>query len=162
MRRNDRISGIYCSTINEVHEIYSDARVWFNGRTRDFQSFSGSSILPTRSRIYMKLLKLSDVPKTLAHDSVIRQRFIAPGDLRSDIQTVNFVELKKGEGFTPHSHPDCEECFFIIEGNANAKISKKELNVKKGDFLIVEVGEMHTITNNSDEIFRYLQFRVLI
>ncbi len=56
----------------------------------------------------MQLIHLQDVPKTIAHDDLVRQRFIGPKDLKSQIQTVNFVDLAPGESFTPHKHPDCE------------------------------------------------------
>jgi mannose-6-phosphate isomerase-like protein (cupin superfamily) len=110
----------------------------------------------------MKLIHLSDVPKTAAHDSLSRQRFIAPGYLKSKIQTVNYVELAKGESYTPHSHPDCEECFFIIDGKAEAEIAGKRFILRKADFLVVEAGEQHVFANNSNKTFRYFQFRVLI
>ncbi len=40
----------------------------------------------------MKLIHLEDVPVTMAHDNLSRQRFIAPNDLKSGVQTVNYVE----------------------------------------------------------------------
>ncbi len=110
----------------------------------------------------MKLDNFSDIPETIAHDSLNRRRFIAPGDLKSAIQTVNYVELSEGESYTPHFHPDCEEGFFIIEGEAEAIIAGKNIRLKKGDFLLVEMNEQHVFTNKSKEKFTYFQFRVLI
>lgn len=110
----------------------------------------------------MKLIHLSDVPITRTHDNLDRQRFVAPGELKSDIQTVNYVELKPGESHTPHRHPDCEECFFMIEGEAIAVIEGQETKISKGDFLVVDVNEEHTFVNKSDKVFKYFQFRVLV
>lgn len=110
----------------------------------------------------MKLLHLEDIPKTIAHDDLNRQRFVAPGDLQSKVQTVNYVELLPGESYTPHDHPNCEECFFIMEGEAEAVIAGEKLTIKKGDFLVVEPKEMHVFTNTSEKIFIYFQFRVLL
>jgi|SRR6185437_9013823 len=110
----------------------------------------------------MKLLHLKDIPKTVAHDNLTRQRFIGPGDLNSNIQTANYVELQPGESYTPHDHPDCEEYFFVIVGEAEAAIAGEKLVIKKGDFLVVEPKEMHVFTNTSKEIFIYFQFRVLL
>jgi mannose-6-phosphate isomerase-like protein (cupin superfamily) len=110
----------------------------------------------------MKLSHLSDVPKTIAHDDLLRQQFVKPGDLKSAIQTVNYAELAEGQSFIPHAHPDCEECFFVIEGEAEAVIGDNSCALNKGDFLVVEQNEIHSFTNHSSEIFRYLQFRVLI
>lgn len=110
----------------------------------------------------MKLIPLAEVPVTQAHDSLARKRFIGPGDLSSNIQTVNFVELAEGESFTPHLHPDCEECFFILEGQAEAIIEDRQLTLSKSDFLVVEPNEMHVFKNVSRNTFKYFQFRVLI
>lgn len=110
----------------------------------------------------MKLQHLSEVPKTIAHDNLERQRFIAPSDLKSNVQTVNYVELSPDQSYTPHEHPDCEECFFVLEGEATAIIADQTFIIKLGDFLVVEPGEIHTFKNTSDNVFRYFQFRVLL
>lgn len=112
--------------------------------------------------VLMKLIRLSDVPKTVAHDSLNRQRIITPGDLKSQVQTVNYVEQSPGESYTPHSHPDCEECFFIIDGSADAEIAGKQVILHKGDFLVVEAGEQHVFLNSSKEMLKYIQFRALL
>lgn len=110
----------------------------------------------------MKLLQLNDIPTTIAHDNLKRQRFVAPGDLKSNVQTVNYVVLKSGESYSPHRHPDCEECFFVIEGKAKAEIENKIVELKKGDFLAVEQNELHVFTNTYKSNFIYFQFRILI
>lgn len=85
----------------------------------------------------VRLQHLSDIPLTLAHDNLKRQRFIGPGELKSKVQTVNYVELALGKSFTPHTHPDCEECFFVIEGKAEATVEGETFDLNKGDFLVV-------------------------
>ncbi len=110
----------------------------------------------------MKLFHLEDTPLTLAHDNLKRKRFIAPGDAKSKLQTVNYVDLKKGMSFKAHSHLDCEEYFYVIEGSAKAEVANKTLEVKTGDFIVVEPKEQHYIENNSNKSFKYLAFRILI
>lgn len=110
----------------------------------------------------MKLIHLKDIPVTKAHDEIERQRFIAPNELQSNIQTVNYVELGPGESYTPHRHPDCEECFFALEGEATAFIESKGINITKGDFLVVEKNEEHSFKNETDKVFVYFAFRILI
>ncbi len=110
----------------------------------------------------MKLFHLKDIPETLAHDNLKRKRFIAPGDAKSKLQTVNYVDLKQGVSFKKHSHPDCEEYFYVISGCAKAEIAGKTFEIKTGDFLVVEPGEMHYLTNIKKEVFKYLAFRILI
>jgi len=110
----------------------------------------------------VKLLHLNDIPITKAHNDLDRRRFVAPGDLQSDVQTVNYVELDKGQSYVPHSHPDCEECFFIIDGETTAVIAGETLVLTKGDFLVVEVGEEHTFNNTSEKACIFFQFRILV
>lgn len=110
----------------------------------------------------MKIIHLKDVPVTMAHDDLRRQRFIAPGELKTKVQTVNYVELLPGESYTPHRHPDCEEYFYVLEGEAKAIIENNESIISKGDFLVVEVNEEHTFINESQNTFQYFQFRVMI
>jgi mannose-6-phosphate isomerase-like protein (cupin superfamily) len=110
----------------------------------------------------MTLQHLADVPKTLAHDHLPRQQFIRPGDLSSDLQTVNYVELAPGQSFLKHSHTDCEECFFIISGETEAEIANKKILLKQGDFLVVEAAEEHSFQNLSKNPCVYFQMRILI
>jgi mannose-6-phosphate isomerase-like protein (cupin superfamily) len=110
----------------------------------------------------MKLQHLNDVQETIVHDNLKRRRFIAPGDLKSTVQTVNYVELAEGESYSPHAHPDCEECFFVIEGAAEVTIDSQVIGISSGDFLVVEPNEVHTFKNKSKEAFKYFQFRVLV
>ena len=110
----------------------------------------------------MQLIHLQDVPKTIAHDDLVRQRFIGPKDLKSPVQTVNFVDLAPGESFTPHDHPDCEECFFVLDGEAEGEVAGKKLKIKKNDFLVMSQGERHVFKNNSKKHFKYFQFRVQV
>lgn len=110
----------------------------------------------------MKLIHLADIPKTKAHDNIIRQRFIAPNDLKSKIQTVNYAELEPGCSFTPHSHPDCDEGFFVLAGTAEANIAGQKVILQTGDFLVAEVGEEHTFVNVTKTVFKYFAFRVMM
>lgn len=105
---------------------------------------------------------MSDIPLTLAHDNLKRQRFVGPGELKSKVQTVNYVELVPGKSFTPHTHPDCEECFFVVDGKAEATVEGEEFELNKGDFLLVEPGEKHVFLNTSQKTFKYFQFRILV
>jgi mannose-6-phosphate isomerase-like protein (cupin superfamily) len=80
--------------------------------------------------------------------------------LKSQIQTVNDVELGEGEPYAPHAHADSEECFFIIAGEAKAEIAGKHFILRKGNFLVLEAGEQHVFANRSKGTFRYFQFRI--
>jgi mannose-6-phosphate isomerase-like protein (cupin superfamily) len=110
----------------------------------------------------MKTIHVNDVTATRAHGDLKRFRLISPGDLKSNIQTVNYVELLPGESFIAHDHPDCEECFFIIEGKVDALIDGKIVHLRAGNLLVVEQNELHQFTNTYQKMCRYVQWRVLV
>lgn len=110
----------------------------------------------------MKLLKINQIPTTFAHNQVKRKNLIKPGDLRSKIQTVNYAWLEAGESFKAHKHDDCEELYFFLEGKGVMKINEKEYIVKKGDFLIIEIGEWHSLRNPYNNKLVFFTVRILI
>ena len=59
---------------------------------------------------------------------------------------------------TYHYHKNRECLFVIISGKATAKINDKEYPIEAGDMIYLSAGEKHTITNESDEEFRFFEF----
>lgn len=57
-----------------------------------------------------------------------------------------------------HFHEKRECLFVIISGKASAKIDDKEYPVEAGDIIYLSAGEKHTITNESGEEFRFMEF----
>ena len=110
----------------------------------------------------MKKLSLKDIKVTLAHNEIKRKLLVAPGDLDSKIQTVNYAWLEVGESFTPHKHDDCEELYFFLQGQGLMKINDKEFKVKKDDFVVVEVEEWHSLKNPNKKKLKFFTIRVLI
>jgi mannose-6-phosphate isomerase-like protein (cupin superfamily) len=110
----------------------------------------------------MKIINIKNITQTLAHNEIKRKQLVKPGDLRSRIQTVNYAWLEKGESFSPHKHDDCEELYFFLEGNGVMKINEKEFEVKKDDFIVVEVGEWHSLKNPYLEKLVFFTVRLMI
>lgn len=57
-----------------------------------------------------------------------------------------------------HFHKKRECLFIIISGKAIAKIDDRQVPVEAGDIMYLAAGEKHTITNESDEEFRFMEF----
>jgi len=57
-----------------------------------------------------------------------------------------------------HFHKKRECIFVIISGKATAKIDDREYPIEAGDIIHLAAGEKHTITNESDEEFRFMEF----
>ena len=110
----------------------------------------------------MKKFNAKDIPITLAHNQVPRKALIKVGDLKSKIQTINDACLEPGKGFAPHTHNDGEEIYYFLEGNGEMIINDKKFQVKKGDVVVVEVGESHSLKNPSANKLRFITIRVLI
>lgn len=111
----------------------------------------------------MLKINLADIKTTKAHNQVLRKALISVGQLKSKIQTVNFAWLEKGESFFPHNHDDCEELYFFLQGKGIMKIDNKKFPVKKGDFIVVEKGEYHSLENNKGKSkLLFLTIRVKI
>jgi len=110
----------------------------------------------------MKKLNLKNIDITFAHNQIKRKLLVAPGDLDSKIQTVNYAWLEAGESFTPHKHDDCEELYFFLQGEGLMKINDKEFKVKKDDFVIVEVEEWHSLKNPNKKKLVFFTIRILI
>jgi uncharacterized cupin superfamily protein len=54
-----------------------------------------------------------------------------------------------------HRHYHEDECVYILEGTAEARIGDKKFNVKAGDFIGYRAGgEAHTIVNNGESVLK--------
>jgi mannose-6-phosphate isomerase-like protein (cupin superfamily) len=57
-----------------------------------------------------------------------------------------------------HYHKKREGIFVIISGKASIKIDEKDYPIEAGDIIYLSAGEKHTITNESGEEFRFMEF----
>lgn len=110
----------------------------------------------------MRKIKLKAIKTTLAHNQIKRKSLIRVGELESNIQTVNYAWLERGEGFDQHKHDDCEELYFFLEGKGMMKSDEKEFIVEKGDFVVVEKGEWHSLKNSFEKKLIFFSIRVKI
>lgn len=60
------------------------------------------------------------------------------------------VRLNPGDVMAAHLHETMEENFYVIEGNPTFVIEGEELGAAPGDFIHVEPGESHEISNRAD------------
>lgn len=110
----------------------------------------------------MKLKSLKNIKTTFAHNEVPRKALLRVGETKTKIQTVNYAWLKPAQSFSPHKHNDCEELYFFLEGEGEMKIDNKTFSVKKGDFVVIEKGEWHSLRNNNKKKIVFLTIRVKI
>lgn len=103
-----------------------------------------------------------NIPATKAHNSVNRKALIKVGEMHSQVQTMNYAWLNKGEGFTPHFHPDCEEIYYFLKGRGEMKIDEKTFKVKAMDVVVVGANEAHGLYNQQNYRLDFITIRILI
>ena len=73
--------------------------------------------------------------------------------------SIGMVILPPGGKSAPHAHDVAQECWFVLEGEAEVIIGDKFQNVKKGDLIYGPEGVTHTLINLSQsEPFKALLF----
>jgi mannose-6-phosphate isomerase-like protein (cupin superfamily) len=97
---------------------------------------------------------------------VIRYRFPThTNDLimdRKDAATSEafFVVLEPGESPPLHVHPDAEQVFFVLEGEAEMTVrapgGDETVALRPGDFVRTPPGQYHAVRNSADSRFVYL------
>ncbi|MCI8485057.1 MAG: cupin domain-containing protein [Lachnospiraceae bacterium] len=57
------------------------------------------------------------------------------------------VQVLPGETVPPHVHQIMQESFYILEGTVTMKIDEKECVLNPGDYIHLEPGEAHKVSN---------------
>ncbi len=66
-----------------------------------------------------------------------------------NIQMINWATLLPLKSFEKHAHVDMREIFILTEGNATATVNQEQIPMQKGDMLIVDPTEMHSMKNET-------------
>ena len=78
------------------------------------------------------------------------------------LQTMNYAWIDEGKRLKEHKHDDCIEYYLFLGGTGEMTIGLEKFAVKKGDFLVVEIGKLHTLVNNGDEKLEFVTVRALL
>lgn len=93
--------------------------------------------------------------------NVIKKILLQKEDLYAGrVQMVNWAQLQPKSTFNPHYHEDMTEVFLIIEGEVSMRVGESEIQVKRGDAVVVEPNEIHTMTNHTDKTLEYIVFGI--
>ena len=59
----------------------------------------------------------------------------------------------------PHSHYDCEEAIFVLEGEGEMLLEGNDSEeVRQGSFLLMRKGQIHMLSNSGDKPLRAICF----
>jgi len=67
---------------------------------------------------------------------------------------VGVVVLKPGQDFPNHYHTECEEIFYILEGEIDFYINGDRVEAKPGDMIQCRPGDSHYLINQSEANFK--------
>ncbi len=76
------------------------------------------------------------------------------------VQMVNWSLLPKKTSFALHYHETLQEVFILMKGTVKTQVNDTTFYLSEGDGLIVDIGEHHIMTNESDEEVTYLVFGI--
>ncbi len=71
------------------------------------------------------------------------------GNTGTEAVTMTLLSLKPGAILPAHTH-DCEEAFFVLEGDGVAMVNGVEHPIRAGTALLASVGDSHGLANRSD------------
>ena len=78
------------------------------------------------------------------------------------IQTLNYAWIDGGQRLKEHVHTDCMEYYLFTSGIGEMTTGEEKIEVKRGDFVTVQAGEMHTVVNDGREKLEFVTLRGLI
>jgi mannose-6-phosphate isomerase-like protein (cupin superfamily) len=98
----------------------------------------------------MRLYHLNKIPyEPVSHDPELKKKVLARG--LPCVKRLSHIVLVPGNRASLHSHPKGYEVFYFIRGAIVFEVNGKEVRLKKGDCLVVEPGEPHSITDVLEE-----------
>jgi quercetin dioxygenase-like cupin family protein len=85
---------------------------------------------------------------------------LAAGATRSECCASCLVKFEPGASAKPpHSHADCEEIIYILEGQGEMRLAGGEARpIKQGDLLVMRRGEIHLLANTGTTALKALCF----
>lgn len=72
---------------------------------------------------------------------------------------VQDVKIKPGETAKSHYHKKQTEIFYFLNENGKWLVNGDEVEVKKGDVLVIEPFDKHEVLNNTSEDYLYVAFK---
>lgn len=64
--------------------------------------------------------------------------------------------VEPGGGVEPHRHPEGEQIYIVLDGEARISVDGEDRQVRKGMFVYIPPGAEHSVRNDLREPFRYV------
>ncbi len=70
--------------------------------------------------------------------------------------SVALIEIEPGKSSQRYHHPEAEESYFVLEGEARMVVGEESRVLKPGDCVLISPRESHQIFNDHQEPLKYL------
>lgn len=92
----------------------------------------------------------------------VLKRVLASKDqlAKGQVMMVNWSQLPVGKSFQAHYHEDMQEVFIILNGSVLTVVSDIEVELSKGDAILIDPREVHQMKNMCDEPVEYVVFGI--
>lgn len=111
----------------------------------------------------MKISSLSTLlSEANSHNSNISKKVLITKGQIPHLTNFTQAVFPPGEVASEHSHQDMYEVFFVESGVANFKINGKIHQLKAGSCINVEPGDLHEVSNQSQQEVIITYFGVVI
>lgn len=113
----------------------------------------------------MKITSLNNIPhQAVSHNAAIQKKVMLHSQDVTNLIYFSQAEFPPGEKAAAHFHQDMCEVFFVELGSGIIYIDGKKYPLEKGVCVLVEIGEVHEIINNSSEnlIITYFGLKVTL
>ena len=88
-----------------------------------------------------------------------KRRLLSAGELRQEGALVQVVVVAPRANIPPHRHQTSIEVYVITRGVCELVVNGERREMRPGDILLMEPGDVHELTNWSDEPFELLVFK---
>ena len=72
------------------------------------------------------------------------------------VQMINWARLPAGSRFAAHYHEDMQEVFILVQGVAEMAVNSETITLRRGDAVLIEPHEVHSMYNESAEDVEYV------
>ena len=69
-----------------------------------------------------------------------------------------YFELPPNESDKKHYHPNMDETYFIVKGEATVLIDDETKRVRSGDLIFIPRNSVHCMINDSQEMLEFVAF----
>jgi mannose-6-phosphate isomerase-like protein (cupin superfamily) len=97
-----------------------------------------------------------DSPLVTEHGETIYELIGRAVGETTERHSLAYVTLSPGKSALLHYHPQAEESYFILKGQARMVVGDEEATVRPGQAILIQPDQAHKITNLGQEDLEFL------